>query len=69
MPTKAPGAAELAHLEAVRRWRLGEGLDQVSAAAAKFLSEQLNSLAPAARVAAAPGAAAASPATPGAQAS
>jgi sugar phosphate isomerase/epimerase len=36
MPTKAPGAAEIAHLEAVRRWRLGEGLDQVSAAAAKF---------------------------------
>jgi sugar phosphate isomerase/epimerase len=36
MPTKAPGAADLAHLEAVRQWRLGEGLDQVSAAAEKF---------------------------------
>jgi sugar phosphate isomerase/epimerase len=36
MPTKAPGAADLAHLEAVRQWRLGEGLDHVSAAAAKF---------------------------------
>jgi sugar phosphate isomerase/epimerase len=36
MPTKGPTPADLEHLEAVRKWRLGEGLDQVSAAAAKF---------------------------------
>jgi len=35
-PTKAPDASALAHLEAVRQWRLGEGLDQVRAAGAKF---------------------------------
>lgn len=35
-PTKAPDAAALAHLDAVRQWRLGPGLDQVREAAAKF---------------------------------
>ena len=35
-PTGAPTAAQLASREAVRQWRLGEGLDQVTAAAAKF---------------------------------
>jgi sugar phosphate isomerase/epimerase len=35
-PTGAPTAAQLASREAVRQWRLGEGLDQVRAAAAKF---------------------------------
>ena len=35
-PTGAPTAAQLASREVVRQWRLGEGLDQVTAAAAKF---------------------------------
>jgi sugar phosphate isomerase/epimerase len=35
-PTGAPTAAQLETREAVRKWRLGEGLDQVTAAAAKF---------------------------------
>jgi sugar phosphate isomerase/epimerase len=35
-PTGPPTAAQLASREAVRQWRLGEGLDQVKAAAAKF---------------------------------
>jgi sugar phosphate isomerase/epimerase len=36
MPIGAPSAAELASREAVRKWRLGEGLDQVRAAGEKF---------------------------------
>jgi hypothetical protein len=35
-PTKGPDTAALAHLESVRQWRLGEGLEQVRAAGAKF---------------------------------
>ena len=35
-PTKGPDAAALAQLEAVRKWRLGEGLDQIRTAAARF---------------------------------
>jgi sugar phosphate isomerase/epimerase len=36
MPTGAPSAADLASREAVRKWRLGEGLEQVRAAGEKL---------------------------------
>ncbi len=36
MPTKTTGNSELAHIEAVRSWRLGPGLDQINSAAAKL---------------------------------
>lgn len=35
-PTAAPTAAQLANREAIRQWRLGEGLDQIKAAGEKF---------------------------------
>jgi sugar phosphate isomerase/epimerase len=36
MPTGAPAAADLASREAMRKWRLGEGLEEVQAAGEQF---------------------------------